>query len=354
MPWCSTRKGEERKPDVDIILEPFRELTSDWLRNLVGSVDPVSKGWLGAHGKYRSAWRYSIQERKRLLDELSDVIDHTNSELQKLMGPIVDHLNNLGFTRAVLVPGGLLGLLPLHTASLKEGSPCRYALDAVTFTYAPSARTLHHARRIAESAGVETLVAIVDPTSTAPRLRYAAKEINYVSSFFKENCKIILDGDNACSHNILKVLPSAQVFHFSAHACANLLDPMSSALAVAKDKQLTVRELMSTGMENISVKNKGRLAVLSACETGVMGTRLPDEVVGLATAFMRMGFAGVLSSLWVANDESTFTLMREFYDQWLGKGKRPDEALALAQCLVRAVNRFAHPYYWAGFYLMGV
>lgn len=347
------KKGQDKMPQVDILWEPFRELTSKWLGNLVGSISPASQAWLGKHEEYRQACLYPVRDRQGLRDRLMSVIDHTNNELWNVMGPVVNHLKSLGFTRAVLVPGGLLGLLPLHAASRVVGSSCSYALDDITFSYASSARTLLHSRRIVKSARADTLTAITNPTSNDRPLEYSADEVNYVSSLFKDNCTI-LKGESACSHNILGALFDAQVFHYSGHAYVNLSDSMSSGLGESGNPLLTARELLNMRIATISGKYRGRLAVLSACETGVVGTKLPDEVVGLSTAFVRMGFAGVVSSLWLADDESTCMLMKEFYDQWVKNGKRPDEALILAQRRVRGRDRFAHPYYWAGFFLMGV
>jgi CHAT domain-containing protein len=141
-----------------------------------------------------------------------------------------------------------------------------------------------------------------------------------------------------------------------------------------------------------------RLAVLSACETGIIGLRLPDEVVSLPSALVKAGFAGVLASMWEVEDQSTAMLMQRFYAQWRTKGMAPVQALQEAQRwlrnatardktmfsiqrvpapfrqviatlttinfiayrLVNAILRrrterpFEHPYSWAAFYLTGV
>ena len=82
-----------------------------------------------------------------------------------------------------------------------------------------------------------------------------------------------------------------------------------------------------------------RLVVLSACQTAVAGVdTTPDEVVGLATGFLRAGSAGVIGTLWRVDDLASALLMRRFYAYHINgdpeTGERPmhaARALRLAQ-----------------------
>ena len=57
-----------------------------------------------------------------------------------------------------------------------------------------------------------------------------------------------------------------------------------------------------------------RLAILSACETGLTDIRrAPDEYLGLPAGFLRAGAPAVVSTLWAVNDFSTMLLMERFY-----------------------------------------
>jgi CHAT domain-containing protein len=97
------------------------------------------------------------------------------------------------------------------------------------------------------------------------------------------------------------------------------------------------------------------MATLSACETGVTGTKLPDEVVSLPSAFVRAGFAGVIASLWIVPDNSTAELMKNFYQLWQKNySLTPVQALVEAQKRLRESKGFEHPFYWAAFYMTGV
>jgi CHAT domain-containing protein len=120
-----------------------------------------------------------------------------------------------------------------------------------------------------------------------------------------------------------------------------------------------------------------RLAVLSACETGLPGAKLPEEAVSLPSGLIQAGVAGVVGSLWAVSDVSTALLMARFYDLWRKEGLEPPEALRQAQIWLRdstnaekeaffrhalpelgATRRFqdldfAHPFYWAAFSYVG-
>ena len=89
-----------------------------------------------------------------------------------------------------------------------------------------------------------------------------------------------------------------------------------------------------------------RLATLSACETGMIGTELPDEVVALPTALAQAGFAGVAASLWSVADVSTAMLMERFYRLWREEGLAPALALQEAQRWLRdTTNREKAAYF---------
>lgn len=93
-----------------------------------------------------------------------------------------------------------------------------------------------------------------------------------------------------------------------------------------------------------------RLAVLSACETG-LGIVNSDGLFGLERGLKLAGVESILMSLWSISDSATSLFMRKFYGALLS-GNTPREALASAQQYLRSGNRFSHPFYWAGFVLL--
>ncbi len=77
-----------------------------------------------------------------------------------------------------------------------------------------------------------------------------------------------------------------------------------------------------------------KLAVLSACETGLGDVAGGEGVYGLQRAFHTAGTQNVIASLWKVNDDATASLMRLFYYKLWKENKPPLEALREAQLYV--------------------
>jgi CHAT domain-containing protein/tetratricopeptide (TPR) repeat protein len=245
------------------------------------------------------------------------------------MGPVLEGLG--AERRAVLVPAGLLGLLPLHAAWTKDPD-CptgrRYALDEVLLTYAPNARALHAAQRLVERLPADRLLAVDEPRPVqAPSLPSAAHETAAACAAFAPR-SWRLRHEQATRQAVAKALVDASVLHLACHGHADLATPLDSSLVLADDQLLCLRELFA-------LRLSARLGVLSACETAVPGTALPDEVVSLPTGLLQAGVAGVIASLWAVPDDRTMLLMVDFYERWRRKGWPPAQALRQAQRWLR-------------------
>jgi CHAT domain-containing protein len=94
-----------------------------------------------------------------------------------------------------------------------------------------------------------------------------------------------------------------------------------------------------TGLALVDLPLEGlRLAVLSACDTGLGELTGGEGVQGLVRAFHLAGCPDVVASLWQVDDRATTALMAKFYHElWVNK-KPPIEALRLAQLTV-----YRHP-----------
>jgi hypothetical protein len=290
------------------------------------------------------------------------------------MGPVLDALS--GHDRAVLVPAGLLALAPLHAAwtPAPPGATVTgrvYGIDRLLLTYAPNARSLRP--RAAPEPAVR-LLAVHDPEPTAAApLPSARAEVAAALHAFDDARE--LHGPAATVEAVLAGLADATVVHFACHGRADPQQPLEGGLLLAGDRVLRLRDLLAHRMPRV------RLAVLSACETGVIGTALPEEVVGLPSGLLQAGVGGVASTLWAVDDTATALLVGYFYQHYRGS---PAEALRDCQRWLRdstngeklaafaeppadlnppaagplrefwaAARAYSHPYHWAAFTYVG-
>ncbi len=323
-----------------------------WLNGLTDQalLERVQR-WFQAYALYRQATGVYPREQDSLISArrawFAILEDTTRWLWDAAMGPLVARLQALGHDQATLIPTGLLALLPLHAAWHQEvnGSSRRYVLDDVALAYAPSARVLTYAQQMAAAPG-ERLFVADNPDGT---LRYAAQEVAAVEGYFSD--RWVARGEQATRSTALNALPKCDVYHFACHGYNDWQTPLKSALWMFGGVPLTVNDVLSADKPI-----QARLAFLSACETGLIGADLPDEVVGWASSFIQARAAGVVSTLWPVADESTAQLAERFYEGWKGQGMAPLQALVAAQQWLRDEaegGRWAHPHYWAAFTLSG-
>jgi len=103
------------------------------------------------------------------------------------------------------------------------------------------------------------------------------------------------------------------------------------------------------------------LLTLSACNTAVGLTNASGaEWESLGMIAQRKGAKAIIATLWPVADDSTTLLMQQFYRvHEMERGISKAEALRRAQlALLEGTGdpnrtRFAHPYFWAPFILIG-
>ena len=163
------------------------------------------------------------------------------------------------------------------------------------------------------------------------------------------------------------------IAHLATHAVFRDGDPSNSFVQLWGNEQLTLDAIMSLNFHRPPLE----LLVLSACQTA-FGNDMAE--LGFAGLSVQSGAKSVVASLWQVSDAGTLALMSEFYE-YLGALPTKAEALRQAQLtmlrgetasinqlLARKVrggfslpesfgpllnNDLTHPYFWAGFTLVG-
>ncbi|MCZ7476175.1 CHAT domain-containing protein [Micromonospora sp. WMMC273] len=275
-----------------------------------------------------------------------------------------------------LVPVGLLSLLPLHAAGVPgitgdEDTEWRHVGQFSAIRYAPNVRSLRRCRStVRQLAGPEqTLLAIDVPdghgTSAGEHLRYVGRETAEITRHW--NGRPTWPRHGCTWAEFHAAADEHTVWHIACHGSVDSDSIMDSRLYFA-DRQVTLQELRRT-----LKPSRRRLAVLSACQTNRSGSALPNEAVGLPSALVQIGFAGVIATAWSVDDLATTYLMIMFYRLWRQEGCEPAVALNRAQLWLRTATRtdlaavlpdadpageagdrpYVDPRYWAAFAYTG-
>ncbi|MEV6544218.1 CHAT domain-containing protein [Streptomyces sp. NPDC051665] len=267
-----------------------------------------------------------MEEDERCMDEL--VCGLWKSVMSAVVGAV-----GAG-TPTILIPDGLLGMLPLHAAARPDPqAPTgrRYVIDDVPIATAPSARTLSVAVARTHRTPVNRLLAVRDPEPfDGPPLPGAVAEIQRVRGVLPREMRVReLHGVTATRQHVQLALEDADICHFACHAQVQPDRPLDAGLSLAGGERLTVRDMFARPAMS------ARLAVLSACDSGHVDESLPDEVVGLATGFMQAGFGAVIASQWPVEDAPAAAQMAETYRHWLGEGMSLPAAVGAAMAWLR-------------------
>ncbi|MFC8077595.1 CHAT domain-containing protein [Streptomyces sp. NPDC057307] len=269
-------------------------------------------------------------------------------------GPVLDRLG-LGvpregeeLPRVWWSPGGLLGTLPLHAAAPDGTGPG--ALDRVISSYAPTLRTLHHARtrvpaRIpsrahAHPAGDDSMLIVAVPEAAGqPALHGAREEAEWLAARLPY-ATVLADGEATRAAVEARLRDHAHA-HFACHAVSDPLRPSAGRMVLhgPPDASPTIRDLARLRLPG------ARLAYLSACDTMRIGAELADESVHIASAFQMAGFPHVVGSLWQVDDTVGARIARRVYEQLDGAAAGAGLAVEdTARALHRAVREVRADY----------
>ena len=142
-----------------------------------------------------------------------------------------------------------------------------------------------------------------------------------------------------------------QLMHISSHFSISPGTEVNSFLLLGDGQRLTLGDMRT---QNFRFDNVD-LLTLSACDTGVGGGRdnTGKEIEGLGVIAQQQGAKAVLATLWPVADGSTAKLMSDMYQRRQSQGFSKIEALRQAQLAMMSQPKYAHPFYWAPFILLG-
>jgi CHAT domain-containing protein len=269
-----------------------------------------------------------------------------------------------GKSKLVIVPDQTLWDLPFQ--ALLTGAN-RYVIEQSSISYAPSLTVLREMTKRRENRSDSlTLLALGNPgrkpvtitrasfvtrDNRADPLPEAEQEVKILRQLYGPTNSKVYVGSEAREDVVKSEASRARILHFATHGMLNNASPMYSSLELVpgganEDGLLEAWELMQLDLN-------AELAVLSACETA-RGRIGPGEgIIGMSWAMFIAGVPSVVVSQWKVEAAGTRDLMVNFHRDLIGGRGTKSEALRQASLKLMKNPETSHPFYWAGFVLVG-
>ena len=172
------------------------------------------------------------------------------------------------------------------------------------------------------------------------------EEIQFLQANFQGDYYL---GEQGTKKTFLQRAGQYGVLHLAVHGVANTDNRFQSSLIFnGEDNLLFPSQLY---LANIN----SRLAVLSACESGVGTIQKGEGTFSIARGFAIVGVPNIIMSLWSVNDKITSQQMLNFYNLYFNENQSINKSLRdLKMDFIEDADSYlAHPYYWASFVHLG-
>jgi len=251
-----------------------------------------------------------------------------------------------------IIPDDSLWTLPFQVLADADGHSL---IEQHPIFYTPSLTILSwyagHPRKTPDD---RSLLAAGNPHGAS--LPDAGREVRGIARFFDPRRTLVLTGREATETRVKQEAAHYRVLHFATHGTFSNELAMYSHIELARnagdpdDGQLEAREIADLDLD-------ADLAVLSSCNTARGGVRIGEGMVGMSWALLAAGCRRAVVTQWEIDSSSTGDLMIDFHRRLAAggsyTGRAPSEALRRAQLKMMTDETRAHPYYWAGFILIG-
>jgi CHAT domain-containing protein/tetratricopeptide (TPR) repeat protein len=285
-----------------------------------------------------------------------------------------------GKTRIVIVPDGPLWELPFQALQPTAG---HHLLEDAAISYAPSLTVLlEMVRRHGARSEAQRLLALGNPAfskqdadrliaqaSLAPNdsalrdlpvdLPNARHEVMALSRLYGAQHSAIYTGAAATEQAFKAEAEKYDVLHLATHGVFDNRNPMYSHLLLARPGTSGDDDGLLEAWEVVNLNLKADLVVLSACETARGKASGGEGLIGMSWAFFVAGSPSLVASQWKVDSASTTELMVNFHRGLRNQagllGHSGSKARALQQAALQVMKspEYRHPFYWAGFVLIG-
>jgi CHAT domain-containing protein/tetratricopeptide (TPR) repeat protein len=268
---------------------------------------------------------------------------------QQLIQPAEDAGLLQGKRQLLIAPHAELHYLPFDALIATDGSD-RFLIERYDVSYIPSASVWAQLGERQGHGRLETVLAMAPRDEVLPGSR---EEVEAIAQIFGDRATAVVGGD-ATESALARSISGYDVVHLASYGILNKHNPLFSFVELNATKQhdgrLEVHEVFGLDLN-------AHLVVLSACQTGLGSGALADvpagdDWVGMVRAFLYAGASNVVATIWPVEDRATAELMGHFY-RHLESGSSVNEAMTFAKRASLSSRSRAHPFYWAGFVLVG-
>ena len=273
----------------------------------------------------------------------------------------------------VIVPDGALWELPFQALQDAQG---RYLVEDHALSYAPSLTVLREMsklrRRKADGTGTSTtLLAMGNPDlgkETVERVKLvyrdeklaplpeAEKEVKTLAGLYGARSQVYV-GEEAREDRVKDEAGRFGVLHLATHSILNNASPMYSQVVLARTAGDASEDGLLEAWEIMKLDLNAHLVVLSACDTGRGRFGAGEGMIGLTWALFVAGSPTTVVSQWKVESASTTRLMLDFHRNLQPKINKSQvsTAKALQRAAVKMLRSedYRHPFYWAGFVVVG-
>ncbi len=271
-----------------------------------------------------------------------------------------------------IVPDRALWELPFQALQPRTGV---HLIEDHTLFYTPSLSVLREVTKQRSSARSNGLLAFGNPELSGQHpestlrgddsemgfgpLPEAEKEVKTLARLYGAANSHVFIGAEAREGVVKTEAPKYEVLHFATHGLLDNRNPMFSYLILAQTAGDPNEDGLLEAREIINMDLHARLAVLSACQTARGWVGAGEGVIGMSWALFVAGVPTTVASQWKVDSASTTSLMIDFHRRLTMRRANPKlkegkaEALRQAELELLRSERYRHPFYWAGFVMIG-
>ena len=320
------------------------------------------------HGSYNKAVALALSLKDPRI-ALQSTVDQLLTAHTQLLGPVFEQfLPQLRGRHLKVFPVMQLSSVPMHAIPV-NGSPLINWCD-VSYCQSLGLFEQLHAR---EKPGEGATLGMVFDDHNAPLFEGIVAKL---SACYQSRFSLMRSPNWDALRLTLSEHPPDDLL-FACHGNYDPSKPAQSSLGIGTAEGVSFTRLFTElNLANI------RSVTMGACESGLGRAELSSEYIGLPNVFLSAGVRYVVGSLWRVNALATAVLLGNHFELLVEGTRTVPIALNGAQRAVKTMTRdglkqwvherlpqweqdyasqideldslpFAHPYYWAGFYVSG-